>query len=114
MSDKDYKASETHKSTLARGATSFAYTFLSPVAKFGLYAMLGIPVIVGSLFGALWWLDKNASWMQGAWPVVILWALAFNQLPTQGRKCLEDKFNMRFVLPMAVLSTIGFVIDLFR
>jgi hypothetical protein len=114
MSHKDYKAIETNKSTLVRNALSFADTFLSPVAKFGLYAMLGIPVIVGALFGALWWLDKNASWLQGAWPVLLLWALAFNRLPTQGRKCLEGKFNMRFVLPMAVLSTIGFVIGLFR
>ena len=74
--------------------------------------MLGSGVIGISLLGAFWWLDKNASWVQGAWPVLITWALAFNRLPTQGRKCLEDKFNMRFVLPMAVFSTIGFVIGL--
>jgi len=42
-----------------------------------------------------------------------LWGFAFNKLPTQGLECLKDKFNMRFVLPLAVLSSIGFAAGFF-
>lgn len=114
MIKSDYKFIDPHKGSLSKKVGVFADTFLGPVAKYGGYAMVGTGIIIGSLFGALWWLDKNASWIQGAWPVLITWAFAFNKLPTQGWKCLEDKFNMRFVLPMAVLSTIGFVFGLLR
>jgi hypothetical protein len=87
---------------------------ISVIARLGTYLMLGGATVILGLFGGLWWLDSRASWPQGFFPVLILWGLAFNKLPTQGRRCLEDKFKMRFVVPVAVLSSIGFVAGLLQ
>ena len=70
--------------------------------------------VLVALFGGLWWLTPKDTWVGGAICVLILWGFAFNKLPTQGLECLKNKFNMRFVLPLALLSTLGFAIGFFR
>jgi hypothetical protein len=82
------------------------------IMKFLTLALICPGFVIIALFGGLWWLIGN-SWGQGAISVIGLWALAFNKLPTQGLECLKDKFNMRFFLPLAILSTIGFSIGFF-
>ena len=83
---------------------------VSTIAKFGGYAMVGVGFIIVAIFGATWWLDPKDSWLRGAFCIAFLWGSIFNKLPTQGLACLKDQFNMRFVLPLAILSSIGFAI----
>lgn len=78
------------------------------------YALFGSGFVLIALFGGLWWLTPGTTWEQGFLLVIMQWAYAFNKLPTQGLECLKDRFNMRFVLPLAVLSTIGFAVGFFR
>jgi len=79
-----------------------------------LLALLGgLLTVTIALLSGLWWLSPKGHWQSGAWGTAVLWAFAFNRLPTQGRKCLENKFNMRFVLPCAVLSALGCAAGLF-
>lgn len=79
-----------------------------------LYALMGSAAVLIALLSGLWWLTPGDTWVGGAIGVLILWGFAFNKLPTQGLECLKDKFNMRFVLPLAVLSTLGFIIGFFK
>jgi hypothetical protein len=87
---------------------------ISTIAKYGLYALYGVSFIIPAIFGATWWLDPKGSWLRGAIWIVLLWGWIFNKLPTQGLACLNNQFNMRFVLPLAILSSIGFAIGFLR
>jgi len=87
---------------------------ISTIAKFGVYAMFGVGFIIVAIFGATWWLDPKDSWLRGAFYIAFLWAWIFNKFPTQGLACLKDQFNMKFVLPLAILSSIGFAIGFLR
>ena len=88
---------------------------VSTVAKFGLYTILGVLFLLFAILGGTWWwLDPQHSWMHGALYIVLLWGWMFNRLPTQGLACLKNEFNMRFIFPLAILSSIGFAIGFFR
>ena len=83
------------------------------IMKFLTLALIGSTAVLIALLSGLWWLTPKNTWVGGAIGVLILWGFAFNKLPTQGLECLKDKFNMRFVLPLAVLSSIGFAAGFF-
>lgn len=83
------------------------------VIQFLFYGMIGSAFVLMALLSGLWWLTPGNTWVGGAIGVLLLWGFAFNKLPTQGSECLKDKFNMRFILPLAVLSSIGFAMGFF-
>ena len=83
------------------------------IMKFLTLALICPGFIIIALFGGLWWLLPGSAWGKGAICIIGLWGFAFNKLPTRGLECLKDKFNMRFVLPLAVLSSIGFAAGFF-
>jgi|GEM_PF-4690433 hypothetical protein len=87
---------------------------ISTIAKYGLYTLFEVSFFIVAIFGATWWLDPKGSWLRGAISVVLMWGWIFNKLPTQGFACLNNRFNMRFVLPLTILSSIGFATGFFR
>jgi len=72
--------------------------------------------ILLAIFGGFWWIfpETPNEKFGSAIFIICLWVWVINDLPKKGWKaCMEDRFNIRFVLPLAVLSTIGYVVGFF-
>lgn len=71
-----------------------------------------VGILLVSVIAGLWWAISGMTYINGLVFLIGLWVMAFDLVPVEGLKYLRRKEVRFFILPLACISTVGFLYGL--